>query len=211
MIGEETFIVEGKKRRTAIIVLCNHCGAEFAKRKDLALSSSVHYCSRECLNMEQMLRLSDGTDRVCTKCEKSKPVTEFYDRKDRKGKRSLCIECWTGRTTARTLEKRKQEPFKYSALSYKSTIKMKYGISIEEYDRLLKLQDGKCALCRKPEVRRLRGNIARLSVDHCHVTGKIRGLLCSKCNTAIGLFEDNKELMQKAIEYLEASREGTFV
>jgi len=204
MIGEQTFIVEGKKRRAAIVVLCSHCGKEFAKRKDHVLGAVEHYCSVGCWNAEQTQKLQSETSRVCTKCGIPKSLDGFHDRKDRHGKRSVCIECWTGRTTVATLERRKQEPYKYSALNYRSTIKMKYGISIEEYERLLRLQDGRCALCRKHEVRRLRGNIARLSVDHCHVTGKVRGLLCSKCNTAIGLFEDSKELLQKAIEYLKA-------
>lgn len=57
---------------------------------------------------------------------------------------------------------------------------------------MLDFQDGKCGVCRKPE------NGKALAVDHCHETGRVRGLLCSKCNTAIGLLKDSRELLQRA-------------
>jgi hypothetical protein len=68
----------------------------------------------------------------------------------------------------------------------------KYGISTEEYENLLKIQDGKCAICSKEDWR-------KLSVDHNHETGKIRGLLCMNCNAAIGVIERN---IDKVREYL---------
>ena len=65
-----------------------------------------------------------------------------------------------------------------------------------------KAQGGKCAICREKETRKRRGRIARLSVDHDHSTGDIRGLLCTRCNTAIGLLEDDITLLKNAIDYL---------
>ena len=73
-----------------------------------------------------------------------------------------------------------------------------YGITREAYDALYKAQDGKCAIC-KQECSRGR----ELSVDHCHATGRVRGLLCATCNIALGLMEDNTALLNAAIEYLE--------
>lgn len=68
------------------------------------------------------------------------------------------------------------------------------------YDELNLSQDGKCAICDKPCTVN-----SVLSVDHCHETGKIRGLLCNKCNTGIGLLGDNIEGVQAALDYLKSS------
>lgn len=76
-------------------------------------------------------------------------------------------------------------------------LKRNYGITHDDYLQMLKTQNGLCAICSKAEEKR------RLAVDHCHHTGKIRGLLCGKCNTAIGKLNDNVCLLKKAIQYLE--------
>jgi hypothetical protein len=74
----------------------------------------------------------------------------------------------------------------------------KYGITLEEYQKLWDDQNGVCAICGNPEPKE--GYM--LAVDHDHITGKIRGLLCSRCNTSIGKFEDSIEILQNAIKYL---------
>ena len=73
----------------------------------------------------------------------------------------------------------------------------KFGITLADYDKMLNNQNGVCAICGKVNLTR-----RRLAVDHNHKTGKVRGLLCGKCNKAIGLFEDNPEILGKAIKYL---------
>jgi hypothetical protein len=73
----------------------------------------------------------------------------------------------------------------------------RYGISPAEYDALLAKQDGACAICR----RRSKG---RLCVDHCHVTGMIRGLLCNECNGALGYLKDDQASLVAALAYLGA-------
>ena len=80
----------------------------------------------------------------------------------------------------------------------KNKLLRKFGISWAEYETMFLLQGGVCAICKKPEQQE-----KRLAVDHCHDTGKVRGLLCSMCNTAIGKLNDSVELLQRAIEYLE--------
>lgn len=69
-------------------------------------------------------------------------------------------------------------------------------------------QNGVCAICKKPETaKKQSGNgIKRLSVDHDHTTGAIRGLLCMYCNTALGKFKDDIEILKSAIVYLEAHK-----
>jgi hypothetical protein len=77
---------------------------------------------------------------------------------------------------------------------------LKYGISVEEYESRLLDQDYKCAICRLGT--KGKTSQSRLHIDHDHITGEVRGLLCSKCNTGLGLFNDDIILLQKAQEYL---------
>ena len=86
------------------------------------------------------------------------------------------------------------------------TMKHKYGLSSEDYKKLVSSQGGKCAICLQPETAIIQGRLCELSVDHCHITQKIRGLLCSSCNRALGIFEDDPMRLQRAIAYLEAAR-----
>ena len=207
---ETAFIMEGKKRRSAILVRCSHCGIEFLKREDHALKATVHYCTQECWNEEQKSKLQSVTSRVCVACGIPKPLDEFYDRKDRHGKRSKCKACRTAQTTIRTQEDRKLDIPRHNRIRWVCSIRMKYGVEPEEYERLLAEQKGVCAICKQPETRKLRGNIARLSVDHNHLSGRIRGLLCSKCNTAIGLINEDMELLERIRQYLSAENNLTF-
>ncbi len=84
-------------------------------------------------------------------------------------------------------------------------LKKHFGITLEEYNRMKEAQRDSCAICGKPETTfdSKQQKTRELSVDHCHTTGKIRGLLCAHCNHAIGKFKDNVELLQKAIDYLK--------
>lgn len=79
-----------------------------------------------------------------------------------------------------------------------------FGITLEQYDEILKSQNGTCAICKGPEsiIDKRTGEVMRLSVDHDHKTGRVRGLLCRLCNSAIGKFNDDPELILKAIQYL---------
>jgi hypothetical protein len=82
-------------------------------------------------------------------------------------------------------------------------LKWKYGFGLEAYEKMLLEQKGVCLICKKPETRKNKHTgTCRLHVDHCHETGTIRGLLCSKCNFGIGNFNDNIETMQEAVRYL---------
>lgn len=73
------------------------------------------------------------------------------------------------------------------------------GVEPEEYQRMLASQGGVCAICRQPERHPRK---TRLSIDHCHSAGKVRGLLCSECNTGIGKFKDTPDLLVAAATYL---------
>jgi hypothetical protein len=82
-----------------------------------------------------------------------------------------------------------------------------FGLTIEMYEALVTAQNGVCALCKRPESHRSRhGEITRLAVDHDHVTGSIRALLCHACNVGIGSFLDDPALLRAAAEYVELHR-----
>jgi len=77
------------------------------------------------------------------------------------------------------------------------SLQRRFGITIKQYEEMLASQNNSCAICKTPQ-----GDIA-LAVDHCHTTGKVRSLLCSDCNTMLGLCNDNTTVLQSAIRYLE--------
>ena len=83
----------------------------------------------------------------------------------------------------------------------KDNLKYRYGITEETYEQMLKNQDHCCAICKeKPK--------KNLAVDHCHKTKQIRGLLCHKCNVALGHMNDDPQRLKKAIHYLNESCEN---
>jgi hypothetical protein len=83
-------------------------------------------------------------------------------------------------------------------------LKIRYGITTEKYTELLAIQEHRCAICGNEEiaVHNKTKKIQKLAVDHCHKTGKVRGLLCQDCNRGIGLFHEDISRLRKAIDYL---------
>jgi hypothetical protein len=89
------------------------------------------------------------------------------------------------------------DPVAARASKKKSLLKCAYGMTVEQFDALLLSQQGRCAICSEvPE--------SSLHVDHCHVTGKIRGLLCTQCNVGIGMMKESPLRLRSAIRYLES-------
>lgn len=140
------------------------------------------------------------------------PLDNFFNDKGFKsGKMSLCKTCKQAKTmkwrennkavyNSYTAGWRKRNPDK----QHKMEIKRLYGLSIEDYNKMLTAQACGCKICGKQhDSSKKRG---RLYVDHCHLTGEVRGLLCGACNSAIGYFEDNTGLLEKAIAYLNLSK-----
>ncbi len=80
----------------------------------------------------------------------------------------------------------------------------RYRLTEDDYARLLKLQRGVCAICRRSPRGATKASI--LHVDHCHKTRRVRGLLCSGCNTSLGQFMHSRDVLQRAIDYLEGAR-----
>jgi hypothetical protein len=131
--------------------------------------------------------------KTCPKCTTLKPSAEFYFDNRRRRLDSWCKCC---RVEASGAYYRRKRP---AQLAYARNywLKDQYDITTEQYNALLESQNGVCALCSRPE-----RTDRRLSVDHCHETGKVRGLLCLRCNSALGTLGDNEAGLLRALEYL---------
>ena len=124
----------------------------------------------------------------CKKCSDNLPLDNFYFNKNGKYKKqNVCKKC--------------MNIYDYKT-DKNSKLKRAYGITFDEYEELLSKQNKKCAICGIDNNGKYRNKPRAFAVDHCHTTGKIRGLLCSDCNTGIGLLKDNINFLQSAIKYL---------
>jgi len=150
----------------------------------------------------------------CSKCGMSKPHTlEFF-----RGPRSTCRSCEAAQALKRWREKssvasggneawaKRRREYYYSEAGRRSYrrfhLKQNFGLTLEEYEELLRSQEGVCALCStdKPKGR------GAFHVDHDHLTGLIRGLLCHACNSGLGSLGDDPVRVARAVKYLRGER-----
>ena len=151
----------------------------------------------------------------CPKCIKSgvgpKAVSGFCKAKGRAdGLQAYCRECHNKnlRGTKYSSTKRRWKLKNPRAVG-ESHLKRRYSMTAAQYEELFLAQVGECAICKGAIVSILSGKSTKSTaahVDHCHSSGKIRGLLCSHCNTGLGRFRDDERIMLKAVRYLRASR-----
>lgn len=158
--------------------------------------------------------------KVCRTCDTLLPLTEFY-RSARDGHQSMCKRCkraynqankeainareriytkaWklrTGRYKPREWKPPKPKVVRPKRVKGETTPRLrKYGLSIADFDAMVERQGGVCAICRGDDPR-------GLVIDHCHDTGQVRGLLCNRCNTGIGMLRDNAAVVASAGHYL---------
>lgn len=140
--------------------------------------------------------------KVCSRCKTKKPSSCFgRDKRRTSGLRSHCNDC---RRNYRNSE-RGQESRKRERPRPQNFIKWRYGVTPALYNEMLERQHHVCAICKMPEtlIDRRTGKVKRLAVDHCHTTGKVRGLLCFNCNSGLGHFRDSSATLRGAISYLE--------
>lgn len=165
--------------------------------------------------------------RRCTKCKKWKGATTFH-----RNERYQCKTCknaysrrWYNANPdkAKAISKRKSKDPKYRkrVAEYRKARRRQGGVAHEaeknrnfrrrlkrlgitqvQYDLLLASQDSRCAICKLPESRLKAGRVKRLTIDHDHATGRVRGLLCHLCNCGVGCFRDSPELLQATVIYL---------
>jgi hypothetical protein len=135
-------------------------------------------------------------DKTCFTCKRTIPADRFgKDNKSLDGLRYSCKKC----EQQYTRKWRQNNPKKYKEANKKASLKYLFGMTLTEYNAMITAQNNACAICntsfsifkKQP------------SVDHCHKSGKVRALLCTKCNPGLGLFNDNTTLLRAAISYLE--------
>ncbi len=158
------------------------------------------------------------TTRICSQCGKEKSLNNFSRRPVKKtGKLYRHRECKRcerdGENKRVSIRRKTDEAYraKLNKLNKKNQIKFRkkirdyrlrkeYGITSEDYERMMEEQDEKCAICRKGGFPKT--GPKRLNIDHNHTTGKVRGLLCVDCNNGVGRFHDDIDFMHNAIQYL---------
>lgn len=143
--------------------------------------------------------------KICARCKQKKSINDFdKNKRASDGLTHNCKKCvllFSQSPNSRARQKRNREKNKEKSKIY--LLKRKFNIRIEDYLNLLELQGGVCMLCAK-----LNTNGKMLAVDHNHKTGKIRGLLCSKCNVGLGQFNDDINVLTRAIQYLSSRDNG---
>jgi len=184
---------KSSKSKDGLQWACKVCNSAYNKAhiaRRLGLTLAEYVAMRETQARLQSAELQAGV-RTCVACGEVKPLNEFSRRKiGRYGRNAQCRLCWAIYRKDRRVRTRDCQ------------LQRDYGITGAEYDDFLASQGGVCAICGKtPEE-----NILQLGVDHDHETGDVRGLLCGSCNRALGWFQDNLELLERAAQYL---REGS--
>jgi hypothetical protein len=170
--------------------------------------------------------------KICIRCGKNRNIKEYYTFKVKIGinTRKICKKCWRKKSKQYRIDNPNYEKDRYlKNIDYNkqkglesyyknkdnADFKLKrreyqllihYNITLEEYNIILKSQDYKCKIC-KTLAKETRGN-GLLHVDHCHKTGKIRGLLCHHCNMGLGSFKDSSLLLEEAVKYLDDFKNG---
>lgn len=197
-------------------------------RKDKAVFCSV-FCRAKGISdvaREQREGKLQSGEKQCTQCKTIKPFSDFYPMVDKSdGLDVWCKKCkieankeyqkihaeklksasreWRAVNRERLQAKRRAHHTKNRDHDNERTrrfnLQRKYGLTLEEYKKLLEDQGYKCLICES--------NIAGASakLDHCHKAKKIRGFLCNNCNAGIGLFKDSERLLMRAIEYLRVT------
>jgi len=144
-------------------------------------------CNNSRSNKYRYITLSDEVvERKCSRCQETKPKIDFKSYQWKLAS-AYCNPCREANSTKDYHKNR-------------SHLKNRFGMTVEQYDSILQSQSYTCAICKQPEIQN-----KRLSVDHCHKTGIIRGILCQKCNQGLGSFRDNTDYLLNAYNYLKTS------
>ena len=135
-------------------------------------------------------------EKQCLDCKIVKPINKFsFTNKEKSFRNSDCMKCKAKKQHL----KRMLNPDKELLRKRKIDLRTKYNMTIEEYNQMYLDQGGKCKVCPR-EVKRT------LHLDHCHKTGIVRGLLCEACNHTLGFAQDNIQILQGLINYLQMTK-----
>ncbi len=122
---------------------------------------------------------------------KVKNDPEYKEKNKKRARKNYAADGERRRETAKAWREANASRYKSSRLKHQ------YGITLQQRDALLDAQDGLCAICKSPNDSKLDWH-----TDHCHATGKVRGVLCHHCNLMLGHARDNSDVLANAIKYL---------
>jgi len=145
--------------------------------------------------------------RTCKRCNETKPMTAFYAKNlHKEGRCRSCVSALRASAYAADPDKVIRRVARYRTDNPEkirdTKLRQAYGVGSAWFERKLAEQDNGCAGCGKPETTIWRGRTLSLAVDHDHLTGEPRGLLCMRCNRTLGLLEDNKQTLKNLLDYI---------
>lgn len=148
-----------------------------------------------------------AVDKFCPRCKVTKPLTEYRIRTRTGSPSGYCVECMDDYTreyiaTENGRKRKRTAAYRWKSSNRDYTLQRLYGMTSADYDQLLAVQGGSCAICRATEPG---GQSGYFHIDHCHQSKKVRGLLCTRCNMGLGLFRDDSERLLAAVAYLKPS------
>lgn len=148
--------------------------------------------------------------KVCKVCKRKLSIEKFREAKGCvDGHRGDCIVCQNKRSNEhywnnsqeiliKERENRIADPDVYRA----KKLKKLYGITLDQYNKVFEQQGGVCKVCGRPETATRNDKLKHLAVDHNHNTGRVRGLLCAGCNTALGYLSENPVVIKSLLDYI---------
>lgn len=150
--------------------------------------------------------------KLCLRCREEKTLNLFpKNRRTKHGVGTYCLVCAADIVRRRRATPEGQQTHRDSSNRWREANKERhadnnarrnYGVEHGTYDQMLTAQEGKCAICRTNEPGT---GIGRFAIDHCHTSGKVRGLLCSNCNRGLGYFKDDPARIRRAIDYVNST------
>jgi len=207
-----------------------------SSRSSHGMSDYCKECTKRKVNLRTATKRNPPakiTEKFCKSCGETKAIDNFgVSTQCKDGYRPHCRPCVNAKAKQRAFspssiatkecakccvvmsveyfnkDKRSPDGYNYACRDCckHRTLMSKFGISIEEYRILHEKQNGVCFICGQAEKRKGRWGNQDLAVDHCHKTGRVRGLLCAACNTALGLFNEDLSILGSAIRYLEKEK-----
>lgn len=172
--------------------ICNNCNsiipyAKWRVKKSYLKKYPIQYCSSQCRAIIAS-KNSQVKNKICKICKENKDINNFYFANKQKTVYAvMCKECLKKESAIRN----KNNPNRKFVV-----IKNQYGISKENWESMFEKFNGLCWICRKNQA---------TSVDHCHKTNVVRGLLCNSCNWGLGHFTDDSNILVNAIKYLQGA------
>jgi len=209
--GQEKDVSEFRKNRPHMTDnICVECIAEMRRKatrtcrkckKEKALNEfDINDNGHFRLLCKQCMIEKNNPKKICKICKKEKLLEDFVKvtSRCRNERRDICKDC------ARQLAKNHGVTEERKAIVKNAKLKATYGITLEQYNTMIVNQGNRCKICNKSFINE--DKILRINIDHDHITGKIRGILCSKCNSILGYASDNITILMNAVKYLEDNK-----